>query len=490
MTRITSLFIFLMLICVTLTGCNAKDAPSESDAILSPTETSTTSFPSTEEISSEPIKTEADSTTGCETDIETNPGTELEESTTDLSTTDDPSHLIWTVALQPYISNEARTEINRFLHEKGIECEIEFVDVEGGADYRKWYEQQKQKHTFPDILAVSPWERGIYDAVEFISSELLPLNDYLHTEEGKKLLDSYCDLEWKQLTIDGNIYTVPKRMRLRPYDMFIYVNDRYKDAFEASYDGSYESLRKICEDSEEHPIIACYAIGTSILCPFLGYGSLKNFCFYDMDGEFFYDLSSDNRLKELMKMVHSDMETGLFVSWASSDILSGNVLAYITCDKPDASYAGYTQYVFSPYKFMIDPGAFGICASSTKQELAFQVLSACFSDPEIASLIGYGEVSVEEWNEETEVIKSHKADKLTGFMPKLSENEIAQVDRLYDQINTFSSNMISSRDRVTGIGIVNPNFPSILEEYFATPKDYGEIYDKINRQLEEWTKQK
>ena len=144
MTRITSLFISLMLICVTLTGCNAKDAPSESDATLSPTETSTTSFPSTEEISSEPIKTEADSTTGFETDIETNPGTELEESTTDLSTTDDPSHLIWTVARQPYISNEARTEINRFLHEKGIECEIEFVDVEGGAYYRKWYEQKNK----------------------------------------------------------------------------------------------------------------------------------------------------------------------------------------------------------------------------------------------------------------------------------------------------------------------------------------------------------
>ncbi len=51
----------------------------------------------------------------------------------------------------------------------------------------------------------------------------------------------------------------------------------------------------------------------------------------------------------------------------------------------------------------------------------------------------------------------------------------------------FSGKMISSRDPVTGIGIVNPNFPSILEEYFATPKDYGEIYDKINRQLDEWT---
>ena len=239
MTKIASYFITLVLICAALMGCNAKDAPSESDAILSPTETSTTSFPSTEEISSEPIETEADSTTDFETDIETNPGTESEESTSDLSTTDDPSHLIWTVGFSPYISNEARAEINRFLHEKGIGCEIEFVDVEGGAVYRKWYEQQKQNNTVPDILAVAPWEKGIYGSADFIKSELLPLNEYLDTEEGNSLLKSYCDIEWRQITIEGNIYTTPKRMLTRPYDLYVYVNDRYKDSFEASFDGSY-----------------------------------------------------------------------------------------------------------------------------------------------------------------------------------------------------------------------------------------------------------
>ncbi|MBR5347721.1 MAG: hypothetical protein IK125_00615 [Lachnospiraceae bacterium] len=485
MTKITALFISLVLICVALMGCNAKDAPSETASSLSSTELSAASMPSKDVAPSALDKTNEDSTIVLETDS----GLKPKESTTDLSTTDDPSHLIWTVARQPYISNEARTEINRFLHEKGIECEIEFVDVEGGAYYRKWYEQQKQKDIIPDILAVSPWERGIYDAVEFIRSELLPLNDYLDTEEGKILLDSYCDLEWKQLTIDGNIYTVPKRMRLRPYDMFIYVNDRYKDAFEASFDGSYESLRKICEESEEHPIIACYSLGANALCPFLGY-SLKNKLFYDMDLGIFADLLQDDRLKGFLQEVYNDMQKGQFVSWASSDILSENVLAYISFDQSDDSYTGYTQYVLSPYRFMTDPGSFGICASSTKPELAFQVLSACFSDSRIASLIGYGEVSVEEWNEETEVINSHTADKVTGFMPELSIEEIEQLYQIGDEITRFVSDMISSRDPVTGIGIVNPNYPSILEEYFATSKDYGEIYDKINRQLEEWTKQK
>ena len=48
--------------------------------------------------------------------------------------------------------------------------------------------------------------------------------------------------------------------------------------------------------------------------------------------------------------------------------------------------------------------------------------------------------------------------------------------------------MITFRDSISGIGIVNPNFPDILESYSADLEDNSEIYDKINQQLKEWTK--
>jgi hypothetical protein len=476
MKKNTWLYISLIFICVALTACREKNAPSEPDV-------SVASLSSTEAAPSETAMNEADSSfpemsSGIvETEIDT---------TSDLS--NDSPHLVWAVGLSPYIDAKARAEIISFLHKNGIDCEIDFVDVEGGETYRTWYEQQKQNGTPPDIMAVAPWQYGIYDAVDFITAEVLPLDDYLKTETGKRLQDSYCDIEWKQVTIDGKIYTVPKRMRQRSYDQYIYVNDRDKNAFEESFDGSYESLRQICEGStSEHPIIGSDSLGSARLCPFLGF-ICRNSLFYDTASKTFDDLCGEDRLKDLLLDVHSDMMTGRFVSWASSDILADDVFAYITDKQLNGSAAGYTRYVLSPYVFTINSGAFGVCAFSSKQELALQVLGACFSDPEIASLIGYGEVSVEEWDKETEMIKTYTPDKLTGFMPELSKEDIEKLYRVYQMNDKTIGKMITFRDSISGIGIVNPIFPDILESYSADLEDNSEIYDKINQQLEEWTK--
>lgn len=475
MKKITWFYISLMLICAVLTACREKSEPSEPDD-------SVASLSSTEAAPSETAMNEADSSLP-----EMSSGiVETEKDTTSDLSNDSP-HLVWAVGLSPYITPEAREEIISFLHKKGIDCEIDFVDVVGGETYREWYEKQKQNNRVPDILAVAPMERGIYGSAEFIRSELLPLNDFLDTEEGRNLFGSYCDIEWKQVTIDGKIYTIPKRMRERVYDLYIYVNDRDKNTFEESFDGSYESLRQICEGSTaERPIIGSDSLGSACLCPFLGF-ICRNSLFYDTASKTFDDLCGDDRLKDLLLDVHSDMMTGRFVSWASSDILADDVFAYITDKQLNGSAAGYTQYVLSPYVFTINSGAFGVCAFSSKQELALQVLGACFSAPEIASLIGYGEVSVEEWDKETEMIKTYTPDKLTGFMPELSKEDIEKLYRVYQMNDKTIGKMITSRDSISGIGIVNPNFPDILESYSADLEDNSEIYDKINRQLEEWT---
>ncbi|MBR5347718.1 MAG: hypothetical protein IK125_00600 [Lachnospiraceae bacterium] len=476
MKKITWFCISLMLICLMLTACRENSAPSESDVSVASL-SSTEAVPSGSEIS------EVDSSLS-----EISSGkAETEKDTTSNLTSDTP-HLVWAVGLSPYIDAKARAEIISFLHKNGIDCEIDFVDVEGGETYRTWYEQQKQNGTPPDIMAVAPWQYGIYDAVDFITAEVLPLDDYLKTETGKRLQDSYCDIEWKQVTIDGKIYTVPKRMRQRSYDQYIYVNDRDKNAFEESFDGSYESLRQICEGSTaERPIIGSDSLGSARLCPFLGF-ICRNSLFYDTASKTFDDLCGEDRLKDLLLDVHSDMMTGRFVSWASSDILADDVFAYITDKQLNGSAAGYTRYVLSPYVFTIDSGAFGVCAFSSKQELALQVLGACFSDPEIASLIGYGEVSVEEWDKETEMIKTYTPDILTGFLPELSKEEIEKLNRKYLKDVETSGKMITSKDPISGIGFVNPNFPEVWENYSADMEDISEIYDKINQQLKEWTK--
>ena len=476
MKKITWFYISLMLICAALTACREKSEPSEPND-------SVASLSSTEAVPSESPMNEVDSSLS-----ETNSGkVETEKDATSDLTSDTP-HLVWAVGLSPYITPEAREEIISFLHKKGIDCEIDFVDVVGGETYREWYEKQKKDNRVPDILAVAPMERGIYGSADFIRSELLPLNDFLDTEEGRNLFGSYCDIEWKQVTIDGKIYTIPTRMRERTYDLYIYVNDRDKNTFEDSFDGSYESLRQICEgSSSKKPIIASYAVGSTALCPFLSF-TCSNSLFYDTNLGTFDDLFREERLKDLLLEVHSDMMTGRFVSYASSDILADDIFAYISDEELNGSIAGYTQYVFSPYVFTINAGTFGVCAFSSKQELALQVLGACFSDPEIASLIGYREASAEEWDKETEKIKTYTPDILTGFLPELSKEEIEKLNRKYLKDVETSGKMITSIDPISGIGFVNPNFPEVWENYSADMEDISEIYDKINQQLKEWTK--
>ena len=56
-----------------------------------------------------------------------------------------------------------------------------------------------------------------------------------------------------------------------------------------------------------------------------------------------------------------------------------------------------------------------------------------------------------------------------------------------DEISGFISSMITSRNPTSGIGIVNSDFPRLMGDYFASPKDYSPIYDKINQQLDEWS---
>ena len=160
--------------------------------------------------------------------------------------------IVWAVYFTKPISEEAQKEVRRYLEEQGFDCEI-------------WLSFEKRKRTAPDILCAGVWENGIYDAMKFVEAEMVPLDDYLATEEGKKLYEAYGGVEW--FSVDGKKYTVPYR---RPANQIsscqLYVNNRYKEIVDAAFDGTYESLRKMCDtDTENRPVIATSAFGKRAL---------------------------------------------------------------------------------------------------------------------------------------------------------------------------------------------------------------------------------
>ena len=403
------------------------------------------------------------------------------------------SNIVWAVLITSWITEEARVQIQQMLDQKGLNCHIEFVEVQdSGKDYAEWLNGRKNTKKAPDIISSGAWENGIIDAAAFAEAEMLPLNDYLATEEGKALWDSFAEAEWDRTEFRGKYYTIPNRSQRMGglNEWYMYVNDRYKEAFDESFDGTYESLRKICgADTGSPRVIATRGFGSSLLMAFMGYQNLFG-ASYDPQTQKVDVLTNQSETKELLQMIYMDYRNGLLNKLGYEEALEklpDNTLVYITNDESE-SLEGYTKVVWvqDPCNTTIG-GAYGVSATSTRKELALQVLAACYSDPEIASLLCWREADAERWTERTAYMNSLTARSTTGFFPEISTGQYAVLRKYADDLSNLCSKMSLN---IQGSSKLNTAYLDYLESFFSTPKDYGDTFDVMNEQLEAWHKDK
>ena len=337
----------------------------------------------TEPASSEPTPTESSTET---------------EPTTDevVPTTEDPEEALLpriTVGLHfgNFISVENQDEINRLLKEKGMDFRLDFsfstADFE---DYPKWVQEQKENGTLPDIVATSVGANSIFDIVDFVENDLVSLNDFLSTEEGKKLRDAYSDLEWKGAEIDGKIQTVPSRKN-KLFDIHVYVNENYKNVFDTMFDGSYDSLRAIRSNaSDPDPVIVISNLERYIVWALMGELEF-NFTSFDIQAGEFVDLFSRMETKEFFEHFYEDYKDGSLIAVNDPNELPDNTLVYITLSSagPLPGFLDITWHsAFYRSKFTT---SWGVSATSQNVDLALHALAVCFSDPDIAPLfVSYG----------------------------------------------------------------------------------------------------
>ena len=332
------------------------------------------------------------------------------------------------------------------------------------------------------------WEHGIVELADFVEKELQPLNFYLDSEEGRDLYEAYAEVEWARTAVNGNVYAVP--LRQRDYrnasaKFYICVNDHYKDDFEAYFDGSYASVRTASGAlSTTHPILMIPALSSmDIPAALLG---LENvfYASYNWDISEMIDLTKKRELKDLLIQLYLDYQEGRVVDAASLDLVSDDAFAYIASGNIGVK-EGYTEYALAPELYLSSPGSgsYGIYSGSEKKDLAFQVLSACYSDPKIASLIFWRVADEEKWNERTEYLRTCHASPLSGFIPELSVEEMETLQTYKADLDGLVMKMHLNNGVVQTL---NPDFTKLVDDFFETHKDYGDVIEKVNRQVQEW----
>lgn len=396
-----------------------------------------------------------------------------------------------------YISEENQRRINRILYEKGIDCRIDFIYSErrSSSEYANWVINEAQ----PDILNAGGWYR-ISPGLNFIKENFLPLNDYLSTEEGKHLYASFLEAEWKSVTLDGIIYTVPKNNLSKYYNMAVYlaVNDRYSDWFE-DFDGTYASLKKIYASIGDPELRILFdEVASDKISALLGYQTVYH-------GRIPFDPQTKKLLspaqvgKEegaLCKAIYEDIRDGIIINRQYDDTVPDKCLAMVYTGIR-AKTDGYTT-VFCLKEAPYDVnalGTYGINRNTEQKELALLVLTECFSDPGIASILSWREDgrSWEErkraWEERTKLMADEKVNELAGFFPKLTAEEEAAIMKYELDLTSLCNDMYQYNTR-TGESSLNEYFQPHSSAIVASVDLYSVGIEGLNRELGAWFAQK
>jgi hypothetical protein len=391
----------------------------------------------------------------------------------------------------PYISEENRQRINQILYEKGIDCRIDFIwsEYRIGSEYADWVINEAR----PDILDSGGWT-GYSPGISFIKENFLPLNDYLSTEGGKSLYGSFCEAEWKSVTLDNIVYTVPKSKMPQWYNTAVYlaVNDMYADRFE-DFDGTYASLRKIYDSISDPELRILFdEVSGEKVSALLGYKMVYH-------GRLPYDPQTKKLLSPalvgeeegaLCKVIYEDIRNGIIINRQYDDTVPEKCLAmvYTGIRTKTEGYSVVFCLKEAPYDVNV-LGTYGINRNSEKKELALRILTECFSDPGIASILNWKEESGRTWEERTILMAEERLNELAGFFPKLTAEEEAAIMK-YEQDLTFLCNDMYKYDAQKDESSLNKYFQPKASVIIDSSDAYSVGIEGLNRELETWFAQK
>ena len=394
----------------------------------------------------------------------------------------------WAVHFSAQIPVEAQLKVKKLLQEKEVGFRIEFTSApyDTGKEYIDWLTKQKAMNAAPDILSSSAWNNGSIDAAAFVKDEFLPLSSYLETEDCTLLREAYSPVEWEKTSVDGDVYVLPTRPKIQvDNSVYLYIKDNYLKYFDESFDGTYVALRAIYDKiGGDGLTIAIFGAFTSAFPAMYGGYQRVLLAPYQGSSERFEDILALQETKDFFSMIYRDMRDGILTPMEDEKDIGDHTFAYIRVGKR-SEIEGYTERLIERDLFVtMTACSYGILRDSPQKDLAVQVLTECYSDPRIASLLTWGYEDADEWNRRTDYLNSCRSSKVTGFIPALSDEMLRElrsyatnIDSLYTKFRVVRSNNET---------VLNPDYDSFLDTFFEKRKDHEALFDELNRQLEIW----
>ena len=341
------------------------------------------------------------------------PGTETPSGPTDATQTptsaaspteapDLSNHVAWAVPFFSAPTEEGRAEINRLLKEKGIDCVIDFVNVDAMTDqeYEAWLAKMEKNGQVPDILNTGNWYTQ-HGAGLMAEAYFLQLDDYLATAEGAELSKAYSEFEWVRSRIGGKTYVAPRMFSPESCDKGVYLRVKDEDAARfGAWDGTYEELLRIC--GEANGVAAIPYLRWTMVSALAGYASYDGIPYDPATGEVVLWTKSE-KLVSLWNTMFEDIKAGRLIDLSVSDSAltkSGTREQAGTSDSSAGTgivaeiyfglreqKQGYTDIcIIADSGEPLLNGTYGVYRDSLKTELALRAFAACMADPQIVAL--------------------------------------------------------------------------------------------------------
>ncbi len=410
------------------------------------------------------------------------------------------------------IKEQTAKEINRILYERGLDCQILFVNA-GLIDQGSRLEEQMdiyekgQGRKYGRLDIVCSGSSGYLENGKrsFLERRFAPLNDLIDSAAGKALRDFYTQEEWKQVTLDGTIYVIPAAAYYSGEDenynmvynavcngLSLSVNENYVKYFDG-FDGTYDSLRSIYNtigDSNLHILIDDF--GREVTYGLLGYYDLYDFP-YQPKTKTVVDLTKTDELPNLLLQLYNDMATGILVPEYKQETMSGDVLAHIH-HAVTLPPEGFREYRLAGLINGLNVNCrYGIAANSGKKDLAFEILTLCSTDPEILGLL-YPGLQKETVERRRELLSAIPEDELTGIYLTETGKKYASITSSLEEGE--KNHDLAYNQMVSGMFIQTPedphalnprwNIDSVWEIFTEHAGRYSEVYKVLNQEIQDW----
>lgn len=370
-------------------------------------------------------------------------------------------HVVWYHDELITMNTDTRvfTEFNNLLLKRGYDFVVDFVTEPSFTEeqyrtYQNNLRKYKEEGRQVDLIFTgwAPVGERTYDAA--VRDELLlPLDEYLESEEGQRLYEVFSPSLWEMMRRDGRVYGICENGWYGDYYSAV-LNKNLLEKYETevpaefSFEGYFETLHEAYEKAKEQ--------GDALPAVYLTADAMYSCLGYYKVGDFFIKRTEDNKVafvnpyeddavREVFKLLEKYQEVfgecGSYEEYLRAERMETALSHFCatlmkrSCSNRNTSYPAYTyepQQMF--YSMPMHNIVHGVSSWATYPEEAKTLLTLISTDEEFINLLYHGVEGVHYRLEDGRAIEADE-DEPGGMEDEIRVNERFVYPRLAEPDN-------------------------------------------------------